>query len=158
MDNENELYTKVELINFLNPYKGKCPQKCETIGKHILEHCIAYFVANKPPKIRVIDGTNEFNVNKYFNENLEPFSDNYEVTIKEHIFNVRGIKYYNSTNSTHKIFYCANHRTVTDEQLHKQIPNLLEGRKIPDDKGKHFIYLAFVSGDFFQQKCKSRKN
>ena len=114
-----ELSTKVELNNFLNPYKSHCPQKCETIGRQILEHCISYFVLGQAPKIKVIDGREEFDVNAYFSRNLEAFSDNDLIDIKEHTFSIRGIKYYNSTDSSHKLFYCANNRTVTSDQLHK---------------------------------------
>jgi len=151
LNNKQEFYTKVELKNFLNPYKVKCPQKCETIGKQILEHCISYFILETPPKIRVVDGKKEFNINTYFNENLESFSDNDVIKIKEHTFNLKGIKYYNSSDSSHKLFYCANHRTVISENLHNYIPNLIEKRKIRDREGRLFTYLAFVSSECLDQ-------
>lgn len=156
-DNDKRLYTKVELKNFLNPYKANCPQKCETIGRHILEHCISYFVLMKSPKIRVIDGEEEFDLSAYFSENLEAFSDDELINIKEYTFNIRGIKYYNSTDSTHKLFYCANNRTVTSEQLHKYIPNLVDKRKIRDTENKLFTYLAFISSDYLDQNVNQER-
>ena len=152
-----ELYTKVELNNFLNPYRSHCPQKCETIGRQILEHCISYFVLGQAPKIRVIDGREEFDVNAYFSRNLEAFSDNSLINLKEHTFSIRGIKYYNSTDSSHKLFYCANNRTVTSEQLHKYIPNLVDKRKLRDSRDKLFTYLAFVSSDFLNQNVNQER-
>ena len=154
---DQELYTKVELNNFLNPYRNHCFQKCETIGRQVLEHCISYFVLGQAPKVRVIDGREEFDVNAYFSKNLEVSSDNDLVDIKGHRFSIRGIKYYNSTDSNHKLFYCANNRTVTSEQLHKYIPNLVETRKLRDSSDKLFTYLAFVSSDFLDQNVNQER-
>ncbi len=158
-DDEHEpIYTKVELKNFLLPYRGKCSQKVETIGKKILEHCISYFALNKAPKIRVIDGDNQFNINDYFTKNLEAFADNNVLTIREYEFSIKGVKYYGSSDLNHKVYYCANYRTVISKQLHTLIPDLVENSKIEDkSNGKKFTYIAFVSSNFFDENVNQER-
>ncbi len=160
LNSEDEIvvYTKIEFKNFLSPYRGKCTQKIEVIGKRILEHCISYFALNKAPKIKVTDGNSEFNVNDYFSNNLEAFADNNTVNIKGHEFNIKGVKYYGLSDSNHKLYYCANYRTVITKQLHKFIPNLIDGCKIEDkNSGKKFTYLAFVSSSFFDENVNQER-
>ena len=155
---DEAVYTKIEFKNFLSPYRGKCPQKVETIGKRILEHCISYFALNKAPKIQVTDGNIEFDINDYFSENLETFADNNVLTIKGHGFKIKGLKYYGLSDSNHKLYYCANYRTVITKQLHNFIPNLIDNSKIEDTiNGKKFTYLAFVSSPFFDKNVNQER-
>lgn len=151
-DKDIDIYTKIELKNFLSPYRGECPQKIETIGTKIVEHYISYFVLEKAPKIRLIDGKYEFDINNYFDDNLEPFTDENIVKIKGHDFHIKSIKYYDSSDSNHKLYYCANNRTVFFKQLHNFIPDLVGSQKIEDsDSSKKFTYLAFVRSTFFDE-------
>ncbi|MDJ0797444.1 MAG: hypothetical protein QNJ51_11540 [Calothrix sp. MO_167.B12] len=151
-DEDIDIYTKIEFKNFLSPYRGQCPQKIETIGKKIIEHYISYFVLEKVPKIRLVDGKDEFDINNYFDDNLEPFTDENVVKIKGHDFHIKSIKYYDYSDSNHKLYYCANNRTVFFKQLHNFIPDLVGSQKIEDsDSSKKFTYLAFVRSTFFDE-------
>lgn len=155
---DQTVYTKIEFKNFLPPYRGKCTQKVETIGKRILEHCISYFALNKAPKIKVTDGNNEFDINDYFANYLETFADNNILKIKDHEFQIKGLKYYGLSDPNHKLYYCANYRTVITKQLHNFIPNLIDKSKIEDRiNGKKFTYLAFVSSPFFDKNVNQER-
>lgn len=157
-DNSESIYTKIEFQHFLPPYRGECPQKIQTIGKKILEHCICYFALPKVPKIRLIDGKEEFDINSYFDENLEDCSDKNTITVSGIDFSIKGIRYYNSSDATHKLFLCASNRTVSSEQLHDLIPNLIDNKKIEDPTtGKTFTYLAFVSSSFFDSNVNQER-
>ncbi|MTJ14193.1 hypothetical protein FJR11_16715 [Anabaena sp. UHCC 0187] len=157
-DEDCQNFTKIDFLNFLPPYRDNFPQKVETIGRRILEHCISYFVLGKAPRINVIDGNNNFDINDYFFKYLEAFSNSYSINIKNNEFTVTGIKYYNSSDLKHTLYYCANHRTVISHQLHKLIPNLLENSKIEDyENGKKFVYLAFVSSKFFDENVNQER-
>lgn len=153
----NERKTTVELTNFTPKYQEKCPQSADLITRRIIEHCLIYFIAENSPLINVIDGEKVTNVNEYFNKEVKPNSTYEEIILKSEQFKVLSIRLYRAESSEHKLHYCAQNREVYSEKLSKYVPDLVDSRKLKDENGHLFTYLAYVLGKYLDERVNSER-
>lgn len=147
--------TTVRLIGFKKLYQKDCPQKTLTIAKKIIEHCLIYFLAEHPPLIKLIDRDEIINLNEFFHNNIKSHSKVEKFTIKSKDFKIINLRLYHSDETEHRLHYCAQNREVSNEKLSKDIPDL--GKKIKDEQGNVFTYMAYMSGKYFDEHVNSER-
>lgn len=148
-----EKQTEIEFNVFDSEYSRKCPQDANVIARKIIEHCLMFFILNNVPNINVIDGDLIINLNDYFHKKIVSNSDiNEHFLIKNQEFKLFSLKLYGSSFSEHKLHYCAQNRNVLTDKLEKYIPDLADLKKIKDDDGTSFIYLAYLIGSYFDDR------
>lgn len=153
--NEKQRKTSISLLHFEDKYRSSAPRKTETIARHIVEHCLVYFLSANSPTINILDEDTKINLNDFFTENIEPLSQTINFKIKSSEFQITGLRLYSGDESTHKVHYCAQNREVINENLVKDIPDLT--KKIKDEKGNLFTYLAYVSGKYLDERVNSER-
>lgn len=152
----HEKKTIVELNYFQTKYREKCPQKATSIARKIIEHCLVYFISPNIPSIYIIDGEEIINLIHYFNEEIKPNSVSEKICLKSVEFNVLSLKLYRSETADHRLHYCAQNREVYNEKLSKYIPDLID-RKIRDEDNKLFTYLAYIQGEYLDERVNSER-
>jgi hypothetical protein len=152
-----ECQTTVKLVCFDKKYQKHCPHKALTIAKKILEHCLVYFLTEDVPTVRLFDTESSvIIVNDLFKRTVKPFSNTEAFKIKSKDFEINHLKFYFSgDDTTHELHYCANNREVINEELNKSIPDL--NKKLRDIDGKTFIYLAYVSSKYLDDRVNSER-
>ncbi len=151
--------TIIKLIDMHKTYLDGSAQRIETIAKRLLEHCFYYISLKDAPTI-IISGydnidrdkqTKTICLNELFKEIYGNNITKQKITIKGNKFDLMHVKAFdNSEESTHKVYFCANNRTVNEESIKSitKIANLSE--KIPELNGdKKFFYVAYLSGKYF---------
>lgn len=160
--NANNLKTIVKLIDLNSKYFYKSNQKIITIAKKILEHCFYYLTLKNAPTIIVSGYDNEdldkksqsICLNELFKELYDEHIERKTLTIKGNKFSLLNVKMFDNTEeSNHKIYFCANNRTVEDYSI-KSLTHLtdLDNKKLYDKiADKYFYYVAYLSGEYFNQ-------
>lgn len=144
VDYGKERETVVKLNSLREKYKVNCPKKLETIARNILNHCFAYYVLGKAPKITITDSINTIDLGKIYNENM---SGNVSIiNVVAHGVELRIIhsKNYMSSGDKHELNLCAHQRVVQPTSLSKLFTNL--NTRLQDEKGE-FIYTGYVLSD-----------
>lgn len=152
---QQECKTEVYLQSFHEPYRKASPQKPETLAKRILEHCLVYFLSPDCPTIEVLDGDEYFNLNQLFKETIETNTKTSEFTLKTRSFQIRKLRLYGSEESEHRLYFCAQNREVVGLKLSSYIPDLQ--RKIRDGNDKPFIYMAYISGQYLDERVNAER-
>ena len=151
----NERKTIVRLNNFNSRYREVCPKKLETIALRIVEHCLVYFLLSKCPRITLSDNHDIIDLNQLFLNFIKSNSERDLINIKNCNFELIHLRLYSGEETTHKIHYCANQREVFYKNLSIRIPNL--NKKIKDEEGKNFFYVAYLSGDYLDKNVNSER-
>jgi hypothetical protein len=154
---ESEQKTTISLQTFNSRYKGKCPQGIEVISKRIIEHCIAYFMLDNYPTITVHDGLQHIDLKKYFETNIKHGFSESKFKIKDSDFILKTLLFYDTQGREHTINYCANNREVKREKLSKYLSDLPAERKIKDSDGQAFIYCAYLTGSYLDDRVNSER-
>lgn len=147
--------TIVSLKNYLPVYAEKVPRRTSTIAARILEHCLIYFIQSKCPRITLFDNNETFELNQIYKETIGTDSSTHDFDVKGHSFNVTYAFIDSSDDSTQRVHFCANHREVSSEPLSKYIPIL--SKRVPNQDGKEKIIVAYVSGDWLDNKVNSER-
>ncbi len=148
--------TQVRLLNFKDKYIKECPKKNSTIADRIIEHFLPWFFSNKCPQIRLIDKEGEpILLNAVFEENIKKNATQESITIRSQEFHITHLRLYSSLVNTPQIHYLAHGRVVKNENLSSFIKDL--DNKIDDEEGKSFVYLAYISGKYLDDKVNSER-
>ncbi len=159
VDIEN-VETSVKLIGFKENYRSKSPKTAAVIANRIIEHCLDYFIGDNAPLIRLIDeqANEEIVLNDIFKQEIKVHSSKQAFTCKDQSFNLVSLRLYSSgDDSEHKLCFVANKREVESERisLSKRISHL-KG-KVQDDSGKSFVYMAYVSGKYLDDRVNAER-
>ncbi|RXK86867.1 ATP-binding protein [Filimonas effusa] len=137
--------TSVLLSEFRDEYKKHVPKSIFQIAREAVNHFLLYFIENTAPQIIIRDQNNyEVNCQSIFNLEFEKKIQSGKFEIGESEFTLYLTKSFKS--QSHKIHYCAHHRSVKEEGLISKIPDL--GRYPVSDGSNQFYYQAYVVGDF----------
>jgi hypothetical protein len=149
--------TTVRLTGFRSKYQQQCPKKLETIATHLIEHCLEYFIRADCPEIVLNDASasESLNLNDQFEHEMAGQSTRDTVTVDEHEFYVLHVRLYSTHVNDHQLHFCADSRVVKSEKLLGRLPNL--ARHIQDDKGKDFIYAAYVDGKILDESVNAER-
>lgn len=144
---EQGLFTKVTLKEFLSPYKQNCPVELDVIAKKLIEHCLLFFVSDNCPEIILSDGISEtINLNKYFENNIKDSLHQDHFTLKDSEFVLYHLRLPEGATS-HELHLCANMQEVLSFDLKKQIPDL-QKKIIPKDDPIGFYYVGYLTGEY----------
>lgn len=141
VEDGKERETEVKLNSLRKQYKVNCPKKIDTIAINILNHCFAYYVLGKAPKIIITDNNDTIDLDEIYDENMSG-----NVSIVNASVNGVGLKIIHSKNymlsgDKHEINLCAHQRVVQPISLLKFFTNL--NTRLQDEKGE-FIYRGYV--------------
>lgn len=144
VENDTPKTTTIHLNGLRGEYKSNCPKKIETIAKNILNHCFAYYVLGKAPKILVYDDHDTVDIDKLYKNNI---GDNIKIVDTEIggvQFKIIHSKNYMLSKEKHFVNLCANQWTVQPLALSKILGNV--NAKLEDAKGE-FIYNGYVMSE-----------
>ncbi|MCX6212942.1 ATP-binding protein [Spirosoma sp.] len=135
--------TEVILNTYNDEYKINCPKSIHEIGEKIVEHFFIYFLEDRCPLITIIDTNGaEVSPNNIFGKELLPNVIRKDFKVKTENFNITIFKV-DKKQSGHKVYYCANCRSVTPENLSKYIPDLVNNVFLTGSDDLHFqIYIT----------------
>ncbi len=168
--NTHDLRTVVKLVDLNSDYFQKSNQRITTIAKKILEHCFYYLALKNAPTIVVAGYDNEdldekaqsICLNELFKELYDKHIERKTLTVKGNKFSLMNVKMFDNTEeSNHKVYFCANNRAIEEYSI-KSLTHLadLDSKKLYDKEAdKNFYYVAYLSGEYFNQKADmSRSN
>lgn len=145
--------TIIKLCNLKREYRKKCPKKVDTIARDILNHCFAYYVLSKVPKIIISDNKTNIDLDDLYKEYVKK-----NINIKEINFKDKSIAIIHSKNymirKKLEINLCAHKRVVQSINLDKELRDISE--KLVDDEGK-FTYVAYVMSDILDDNVNNER-
>jgi hypothetical protein len=140
-----ERLTKVLLSEFREDYQKNVPMSLVQVAREIVNHFLLYFIEDTAPDIIVRNQNNlEINCKQLFTTEFEKEIQTTSFQLAEFIFTLYLTKSYKS--QSHKIHYCAHHRSVKEEGLINKIPDL--GKNSIKDDDTQFYYQAYVVSDY----------
>lgn len=148
MEQELPCRTIIKLNSLKSEYKGSCPKKLDTIARNILNHCFAYYVLAKAPKIIVRDDYDSIDLDSMFGDNMQGNLKIVDCQIKGIPFTIIHSKNYMVATDKHKVNFCANQRVVypvTFSKLSKEWNTSLQ------DKQGEFTYSGYVMSEFLDK-------
>lgn len=150
--------TDVHLSGFLEKYRDQAPKTAATIGRHIIEHCMEYFVFGKVPTFFLHDDDegDKYDLRRMFNKEILLGKSNVDIVVKGKKFHVTHVRTSATTDSENRICYCAHGCAVKVEGLKSKIPNL-QRATLCDEAGTQFYYLGLVSGKYLDDRVNSER-
>ncbi len=144
-DNNAVCVTTVKLLTLNPKYKSATRKKVSTIARDVLNHCFIYFVLKKVPVITVSDGDESKNLNELFSEIEKEDIKIKDFEIKDTSFKLVQCKIYNASAGAHRVFMCANERTVSCINF----KGVLKGvnTRFTTERGD-FIYNGYVTSQY----------
>ncbi len=139
--------TTVRLTGFRAKYQQQCPKRLDTIGTHLIEHCLEFFIRADCPAIVLEDSSTEerLDLNERFEQEMASLSKRDRVCVEGQQFEVLHVRLRSSHFTEHLIHFCANSRVVKSEKLLGRLPNL--ARRLQDEEGRDFVYAAYVDSN-----------
>lgn len=143
-----KLGTKILLSDYKEEYKKNVPRSLRDVAREIVFHFQLYFIQDTAPKIIVE------NQNKDFIDLRKIFQTEFESDVKGLSFEIAGneLTLYLAKSFkalSHKIHFCAHHRTVKEEGLGNKLVDL--GKYSIKAEDGNFYYQAFVVGDILDK-------
>lgn len=161
VDYKSQLITQVKLIDLRNNYLNNSNQKIDTIARKLLEHCFYYMTLKGAPTI-IVSGYDNVDrdknakticLNELFKDLYRDSIEKQKITIQGKKFELMHVKLFDSgEESSHKIYFCANNRTVMDESIRSITKIASLNEKIFDkNENKKFFYISYLSGKYFDK-------
>lgn len=143
-----ERRTEVRLRNVREPYQQALPKRVAVIAQRILEHTLTFFIVGTAPEIVVVDSESDetISLRELYEDHVENNNEKVDLRIRDAEFRADIIRYPTTSESTHKVSYCAHSREVRSEKLSDTIP-LLSRRLVNGDE--EFVYMVYVTGEYF---------
>jgi hypothetical protein len=149
--------TSIELRSFADRYEQECPRTAETIAERVIEHCLWYFMRPTCPKLFLKDDDEKkvIDLNALYQKEIEALSKRTTVKCQGVEFLINHVRGFASETSQHTIHLCANGRDVHHITLNNFIPYI--PAKIRSPEGKQFVYKAYVSSPFLDQRVNAER-
>lgn len=153
---EGKQETIVKLLGFRDKFRSNAPRKAETIGAHIVEHCLEYLIRPNPPQLTLVDEATgeQIDLNEVFEKEMAANAKSTPFDAEGVHFNILHVKLYSTHIKDHLLHYCANNRVVKSEKLAGRIPDL--AKRFTDVNGREFVYLP-TSTRRFSTRALTRK-
>ncbi|HGY5183651.1 hypothetical protein RQL81_13430 [Citrobacter braakii] len=146
---DKNIVSPITLITFKDiksPYREKMPVSLEDYCDEIIQHCITYFIDNKISRFMIYDNIGqEYDLLEYFNKNYSSDIAYSSIKIGNHYFKIVSVKNYNHK-KTHKIYFCADSRTVTNYNISNYINDI--SNFFLDENNDKFRYSIYVYSDY----------
>lgn len=152
--NEKAQKTVVKLIGFKKEYReqNSAYKKGDTIAQRILEHCISYLIGGTKLKINLVDGGDNYSINKKFEEIKKNISTE-TITKCDQEFSISHLKLYSTYSKMHKIVLTANNREVKSFDISKLLGTSMQF----DEDGTKFVYCVYVSSSYLDKHVDSSR-
>ena len=149
--------TIIELRSFADRYEQECPRTAETIAERVIEHCLWYFMKPTCPQLFLQDDDEKktIDLNAMYRKEIEAQSKRSIVKCQGIDFTINHVRGFASEGSQHTIHLCANGRDVHHIALNTFIPYIPS--KIKSPEGKQFVYKAYVSSPFLDQRVNAER-
>jgi len=142
--------TTVKLRGFKKDYKQSCVKNAEKIALQIVDHCLVYFMSENCPKIELHDEGKVIDLNRIYSENVKKETKISGFEIRKQNFQITHLKLSSTTDSHHRIHYCANGREVKTENLQRLMNDIT--KELHDEDGNKFFYSGYVRGKYLDDK------
>ena len=158
VSDDQAIQTVVRLVDYKADFRELVPKKAATIARHILEHCLEYFVLGNVPTILVFDeeGTEPINLDDLYDDLVAENSpstfvvDGIEFSIVHFLLNA-------TSGLSHHLCYCANRRVVLrDDRIRYKIPNLAPVIR-SDESQTELVYAGYVSSAFLDERVNQQR-
>lgn len=136
--------TRVQLRGFKDRFREAAPKKLETIGAHIVEHCLEYLIRPTPPQVTLIDDATKekIDLNDLFDKEMAANASNVRFKLGDVASNIVHVRLYATHIKDHLLHYCASSRVVKSERLAGRVPDL--AKRLVDQEGRDFVYAGYV--------------
>ena len=142
------LLTEVTLANLRTEFATIFPVDADVIAQQIVEHCFLLLIKPDCPKVKLLDGPQEFDLNEYCAEYAldRVFRKSFRVERKSFEYlGLRKTELSTGERTEHKLHIAAHGRPVRTVNLRSCVPNL-KGHTV-DSNNEPFSYTAYVTGD-----------
>ena len=147
--------TQVHLLGFVKRFRAPSPKTLPAIARHLLEHCLWYFVRpGGAPKIVIQDGSDKVSLDELFEENMRSKAETETLEIKGQEFDLLHVRLTMTMNRAPSIVLCASRRVVMQEPLRGKIPGLFG--PLGDADGE-FVYECYVSSPFLDERVHAER-
>lgn len=148
-----ETGSEVELIGFREEYREEAPRTHDAIARNILEHCLEHFVLGLAPEIYVHDevAPEVIELTELFESDVTYTSGARQFTVRGQTLYIHNLQVRPSQQNSHKLFFCANQRSVQSEMLTGRVPNL--AGKLEDADHRPFFYAGYVHGEYLDKNA-----
>jgi hypothetical protein len=142
--------TEVTLSRPRLKYQQYIPKKATIIAQKLLEHCLSFFIMGTVPSVTVSDTMDEevISLNDLYASNIKENIRSTPLSLREVPIQLDLILYPTSSETTHRVFYCAHSREVRTENLADSIPLL--SKRLWDGSGE-FVFMAYVSSPYLDE-------
>jgi hypothetical protein len=148
--------TSVRLVGYLTPYIDECPRQLDIIAQRLIGHFLPLFLDPDGPALTLADPVETIDLRKFFRDNFQTFATERQFTVCGEKFTLSGFRLQGALADHHELVYAAHFREVISERLAKYLPNLKNRLSDPDHPGG-FYYLAFVQGQFLNDKVNNER-
>lgn len=147
--------TQVALSGFFARYRDASPKSTSTIGRHIVEHCLWYFVrAGGAPHITITDDEGTVSLDDLYHELMLSSSSPESLQLNGTYLDLTHVKLSPASSRTHSIAFCAANRLVTRENIRGRIPGLFGTLH---DQAVDFVYNCYVSSPVLDESVRSER-
>lgn len=147
--------TSVRLVGYRTPYVDECPRQLDIIAQRLIGHFLPLFLDPGGPALTLADPADTIDLREFFRDNFQTFATERSFSVGGHSFTLSGFRLRGALADHHELVYAAHFREVITERLAKFLPNLKN--KLSDPDNASFYYLAFVQGQFLNDKVNSER-
>jgi len=150
--------TEVKLVNILEKYRRNIPKETRTIAQKLFEYCLPYYINGHKLNINVSDNYNKtevFSLLKMYHEFIKNDITKKELVVKSKTFDIHIIKHSTTSETSHRIVYCAHSREVRVEKLNKFIPLL--SHRLKDNEECEYILIIYIVGKYLDEMANQER-
>ncbi|KKB07168.1 hypothetical protein VE25_19225 [Devosia geojensis] len=147
--------TSVRLVGYRTPYVDECPRQLDIIAQRLIGHFLPLFLDPDGPALTLSDSADTIDLREFFRDNFQTFATKRSFSVGGHSFTLSGFRLRGALADHHELVYAAHFREVITERLAKFLSNLKN--KLNDPGNTSFYYLAFVQGQFLDDKVNSER-
>jgi len=150
----HERQTRIVLTEYREEYQKYVPTDIMQFARDLVNHFLLYFIQDSAPEIIIRNQNNtEVNCKHLYNTEFKKEIESGDFNVASNEFTLFLTKNYQAL--SHKIHYCAHHRSVKEEGLINKIPDL--GKSSIKDEDGQFYYQAYVVGKFLDEHVNTER-
>lgn len=143
--------TEVALLGFHERFQAATSKSAEAIGRRIVEHCLAYFLLGRMPRLELLDPTEaaRIDLNELFERQFQPQAGSRQFQVQGRSFTLKDVLLRKEGDLTHQLHFCAHDRVVRSLPLAGRVAHM--PHTIARD-GEAFVYHGYVSSAVLDEK------
>jgi hypothetical protein len=147
-----DLRTEVRLIGFRPQYREASPKSAEAIGRHLVEHCLEYYLLGGMPRVLVQDSEYrlDLQLEALYEAEFRPESQSRSFAVNGQNFTLVDVLIRSTADTQHALKFCAHNRAVQSVPLASEIPHL-QG-PLRNEQGEALVYQGYVTGPVLDER------